>query len=272
METPQKVRRAFLIVLALTADVGLIVIWATRPPLIYSKWLAMERADESPVRYFRQWTGGVEAPLTPFGLISFFEPLDLVIVGALLFVFAILVVLLAMTCLGGSSRLLAGLRRRLYSPPSLRQGVRATMLAVAVVALGLSWEVNGWETWRLRQGHLRKFYEFADRADEYRKQARALRADIEQAGVSSGAGVADFRNPEATEHDSAAFLDRQRREMAYSETMADICAGLVQKYEYALAHPRDPIEPDPPLPARTPDAFEWLAQSEFRRALDDLDE
>lgn len=272
MTTHQKVWRTCLVLLALAVDVLLIATWAIRPHRIYAEWLARENA-ESPISLFTQWMGGHQAPWTPVGLLSVFDPIDLLVVLALLFVFGVLAILLAMTWTVRSLLLLSRVKKRILWPPSLKLGVRAAMIAIAVVGLELGWEINGWETWRLREKHLKELKTATNAATGNMDSVRSLRRDLDKGKPPLWGGPEESFTKEAIDANRAESIHRTERELAYKETiLAAYYERLVRKREHALAYPREPQDPDPPFPFAELDAHGWLSRRDYRRALDAFDE
>lgn len=270
--TRQKTWRTCLMVLALAVDLLLIATWVIRPRRIYTEWLARESGD-SPITLFIQWMGGHEAPLTPMGLLSIFDPLDLLVVVALLFVFGVLVLLVATTLAGSSLPLLSWVKSRISRPPSVRLGVKAAMIAIAVVGLELGWEINGWETWRLREKHLKQLEIATNAAAGNMNSVRSLRRDLDKGKPSVWAGPEESLTKEAIDANRAASIYRTERELAYKGTiLAAYYEGLVRKREQAVAYPREPQDPDPLFPFPELDGHDWLSRRNYRRALDALAE
>lgn len=273
VENRQRIRRTVLIVLALIAGTVAGVLWAIRPTHIFQGRLALGRSDEVPSERFVAWTRGHEAPWTPIGFLSVFDPVDLVIAAALFVVGSFLVFLLIATWSDGSTQLLARIRAPISWPPSFKVGVRAAMIAVALVALELGWEVNGWKTWELREVYFKKFTEFKSAADGRRAFARTLRELIDRVdNIFPNARFDEFRTPEAIEAQQAKALDGLKRDLANAEKELAYFDELRKKYERAAAHPRDPIERDPPFPSREHDAQASIGSRDFTRALAALDE
>lgn len=266
-----RIRRTVFLLIALGANVAAIVIWATRPPLITSGFLAVGSADDAPIRIFAAWLRGGQAPRTPLGLVSVFETMDVVIAAALGFIATVTGALLAMTWTGNSSRALARLQSRLSWPPSFTLGVRGAMLAIAILGLELGWEVNGWTVWRRREAQYQKLYLFSGGATVYRNRATMIREYIDDAYVPAGTQTNAARTPEAVATERAAFRDRAKSELAYAESMADAFAELAQKYEHVDSGATSAFGPAAGLSRRAPDVRLWLGQRQYRRALDAIE-
>lgn len=273
MENCRSIRLTALIGVALISQAVLGALWAIRPTHIFQGRLALGRLDEAPSERFVAWTRGHEAPWTPVGFLSVFEPVDLVIAAALFVVGSFLVFLLIATWSDGSTKLWARIRTPISWPPSLKVGVRAAMIAVALVALELGWEVNGWKTWELREVYFKKFTEFKSAADGRRAYAKSLRELIDRSdNIFPNARFDEFRTPEAIEAQHAKALDGLKRDLANAENELQYYDRLCKKYERAAAHPREPIGRDPPFPAREHDAQALIGSRDYPRALAALDD
>ncbi len=267
MRPARKVLTTALISCALAADALIVAIWLTRPSQFY--WLELGPSSEAPVRKLIRWTYGHLSPFTPYGFLSIFEPLDLFVVVVLLFVFFVLAVLLLMMWGTGCRSLSARLGSPISGNSAIRFRLTAAMLAVAVVGLELGWEVNGWETWRMRERHFHKLVNAAQHEANARSSVQQLSESIRRI-ESSTAEANESLTEEAAVTARAAWLDRLKRDLRFAALCADAYQRHVKKCEYGVAHPRTPVAPDPPLPAQEIDWRTWEAMRKYAQALDAL--
>jgi hypothetical protein len=268
-------KRRSLLTLLIAADLLAFWVWSARPTGVYSGWLGLVAYPEaSPMNRLLAWTREENAPRTPSGCYSLFETQELLFVGVLLIALVLLVVLLAGTRHGSRLGFLLASSVRLPRRVSIRFRVTTALVATAILALYLGWEINAWRTWRLRTAF----------------QARAARAasdeQISQNIMQSRQGalarlesdplpLTDFSQPEYGYYRSRAALaasravaiDTWKREIRYQSVMAEAHAAQKRKYEWAAAHPLAPVAADTPFPTREPDANDGLARGDYARAL-----
>jgi len=249
---PRTMRRIILLALAIVADLLVIAAWATRPAFLYSHRLGLGLGfvgdpHYPPLDFIRAWLRGELAPWTPTGFLSIFAPEDVAILTSLL---VALVVLTAALVTARSRQTREGTRA---SGPHwsciVRLRVRTALIAVAVVGLGLGWELESWKDWELRQLHLLHAGGHATWEAGYAKSLQHLRTELARLESSSFREPEDTKTPEARAAEEAIARKRLTVQIAYYQAMLLASARLKDKYRRAANDPRRPVEPDPPLPA-----------------------
>lgn len=262
MDPPRRTR-CISIGIGLLAIVFLIIVWAVRPTGQYGEWLTWAgNPKTAPVRVIGSWTRGLSAPLTPAGLFSLFEPYDLVVTGLLLLALVVLSTALVLTWSGRSLKTDASGATRWLLHGRFR--LRTALAVIAIVGLYLGWELDSWRVWTVRGHYRSKATSFADRETSSLtdlRQAQSRLALIESESLSPPGAT---RTVEARAAERAVMIENLHWEIAHLEREAEGYARLKQKYTHAIAHPRDPVDPDGPLPPRSDNWPFVLGRGEVR--------
>ncbi|MDR3634250.1 MAG: hypothetical protein P4L84_10615 [Isosphaeraceae bacterium] len=241
-------RRTALLGLTLIADLLLIALWGARPRRLYSDWLGwVGDPGDAPLRRIRSWADdGLMAPRTPSGLISIFDLEDLLVATALLLALVLLSAALSVTWSGGTLPTRAEVPLRWL--PLGRFRLRTALVAIALVGLYLGWELDAWRSWEL----WRRYHGAAERyrmiEASYSATLRSWHADLAAIEMNSREWPGDTRAEEARAADRAFRRDMLQHQIAYVQTIVSFSARLENKYARAAAHPRRPVDPDPPYP------------------------
>ncbi len=157
----------------------------------------------------------------------------------------------------------------------MRFKVRTALAAIAVLALYLGWEINGWRSWRVRSNYLRLATTAARYENENLAMLQSKRAQLARLKKSDPSQLTDlaapaqgfYRSKAARAAEQLANQDRLARETESLLVEVAAFAERRSKYERAAAHPWRAVEPDraPPEPQR--DADYWLGVSDYERAL-----
>jgi tetratricopeptide (TPR) repeat protein len=271
-----------LIPLLIGADLLALWVWAARPASVYSGMLGLAgRPEEAPIH--RLVTSALEedAPWTPTGFVSLFEPEELFFASLLLF--PLLVLLLIPLAAGRADHRLGALLSsplRAARAVSVRFKVRTALAAIAVLALYLGWEINGWRSWRVRSNYLRLATTAARYENENLAMLQSKRAQLARLKKSDPSQLTDlsapaqgfYRSKAARAAEQLANQDRLARETESLLVEVAAFAERRSKYERAAAHPWRAVEPDRALPEPPRDADYWLGVSDYERALAAYDE
>ena len=253
MERSRPIWRCVWLGIGLFADALLILVWSVRPAPSYAYWLTwIGDPQTAPLRVVRSWAGGKAAPLTPSGLCWLFEPQDFVVTAALLMAFVVLSGAFALAWSGWNLHTEAGVLLRRLGVGRLR--VRTALVAVALIALYLGWELNAWRSWELWRRYYTRAQDHARNSTFYSETLRTLHAQLSGPAPSFYAWPEDTRTPEARAADRAFWRDSLQARIACYEAMRTAAIELNRKYVRAAEHPLEPVEPDPPPPnASDPD-------------------
>jgi hypothetical protein len=233
-------------VLALVSTLLALTACATRPARLYSERLGVGlgfvgRPQEAPVQVVRHWSYGYLAPLTPAGLVSLLEPLD-VLVGLSLLTAAVLLTTALVARRRGRPEGTAG------QAAFGRFRVRTALLGVAVIGIYLGWELESWRSWRLSRGFLGRARHYAESEALYTKNVGQIKAELGSLAPSPAPMPGDTRTAEARAAARAFRREHLRRQLAFAEAMVSVLTPLKDKYTHAARHPRAPVSPDPRLP------------------------
>ena len=132
-------------------DLFALWIWAARPLRIYSYMLGLVgTADDAPIPRFVRWATGIKGPRTPSGFVALFESGELFF--GVVFLAALSLLILILVGRRAESPVWQRLSARfsLAKAIAVRFRVRTALVAIAVLALYMGWEIHAWRTWRLR--------------------------------------------------------------------------------------------------------------------------
>jgi tetratricopeptide (TPR) repeat protein len=269
------VLRSLLSFAAIAIILGILWVWATRPPHLYSDWLGLVGfPDDAPQVRLLTWISEERAPRTPLGCLSVFEAQEVCFAGILLL--ALLLLTLPLIATFGEN----WLGRRLKSPVriprsvSMRCRVATMLVTIAIVAIYLGWEIHAWRSWRVRRVYLDMAANSAVRERETLAQMQSMREELARlesnplpSGDLSLPETGFYRSTAALAAERAVVIDQRKRELNYLSALADAHAARKRKYEQTGASPPASVEDDLASRRAEPDAWFWVAQRDYARAL-----
>jgi tetratricopeptide (TPR) repeat protein len=271
---PRRILRT-IVALLLSAAISLVLgVWATRPIRVYSEWLGLVgQQDDAPTVRLQRWAVGEIAPQTLSGLVSLFSWEEVVVGGTLVLALLALLILLATTWFDRWKGSLWATRLRAIRPPRVRFRVVTALALVAIVALGLAWEINSWKYWRLRRTYLLRAggYSVQEEGSLAQEQIYA-RQMIELDRPLLSLEVHPRLTPQAEAAERAYTIDLYRKSRVRMAAQAVLARSMKVKYRHAADHPLEPVAPDPTPPVPEPDANTWIYRRDYGRALAAYDE
>ena len=236
-----------LIPLLIAADLLVLWVWSARPARVYSRWLGLVgRPEEAPIRRLVASALEEDAPWTPSGFFSLFEPDELFFAGLLLFPLLVLILIpLATRRSENRLRLLLFSSVRAGRDVALRFRVRTALAAIAILCLYLGWEIHGWRTWRVRSLYLRRAATESRYENEHRSLLQRRRAQLARLIETDPAQLTDLSSPEQgfyrskASHVADLLVHRERLTRETRSLSAQITAHAERrsKYERAAANP-----------------------------------
>jgi tetratricopeptide (TPR) repeat protein len=275
MRRPGLIARRFLTAISILLILLALAIWTVRPSP-FSDWLNASGLgnNDSPLTTLRDWANDRLAPMTPSGFVTLFLIQDLLIFGAFLTALCVLLALLPSQWRKQQAGTLSTSSFSLFRLPRIGMRIRKTMILIAVIGLGLGWELVAWRNWRLREGYRGSADNHAASEAYSRDELNRTKSELDrlEAGTLVGPKEATW-TPAARAAERAFNRDRLHRESMYFSSMVAYHAELRRKYERASADPSRPVAPNPPPPSGygTPNPGRLTASEHYVLLLSELD-
>jgi tetratricopeptide (TPR) repeat protein len=271
MALSAKLRPTYGFALALVVVVVAFLSFFSDPPVVHVDGHGVLWPDRGPVGIAWSWVRGHETPWTPLGFIAAFDR-KYQILGGLLLLAIVLLILLVRSVLRARR---TSPETRVQLKPRLRATVGVSLALIAVVAIGIAWEVNSWRVWPARLKYLMSYEQYRGSSRLLRDQARSWRDEVPKMDAAARSPRSKhayfFLTNEAYVANYESSAAKAERKASEFEALADRAERMERKYAKALAHPREPVPPDPPLPPEALDEFDWLRRNDYRRALEYLE-
>ena len=165
---------------------------------------------------------------------------------------------------------------------AVRFRVRTALVAIAVLALYMGWEIHAWRTWRLRTIYEERVARAIKGKHDNQVSLARLQRDFarlsEEERLTPGDDFAPeigyYRTKAAIAAERAALKHRWEREAAQLSALVFAHEARKSKYEQAVNEPWRAVEPDGPLPERLRlhSVDYWWAVGDYSRALASYDE
>jgi hypothetical protein len=212
-----------------------------RPSVVYDAWAPGERLGS--------WLGGYQGPRTPLGLLALWN----------LWEWFGLVVILSTMALG----LRFSLRKSKASQQSESKRIalprhvklRTIVVLIAIIGLTIAWEIEGGRRWRRESEYQNKMFRSAVIAWGLKNSAIQNQgwADRIEASIAHGEKLGEkTQRILATSYDNdlERMISTLRRKAARAAVLANHYDAQADKYSRAMSNPREPIEPDVPIPPK----------------------
>ncbi len=256
----------------IAADLFVIWVWATRPPGIYSDWLALGgfRSD-APYPRLVTWAGWNDGPRTPSGFLALFDPGELVFCGVLLLALFLLILFL-LSPREADAPMWRRMSAKVGAP---RFRMRTALPLIAIIGVYLGCEIHAWRTWRLRSDYQRRAQQATKGVESNLPTLRSIRE--ERAYIHGSERTDDsarrvYYRSRAAAASGIAVKDLKKQEVdVLLAKLVAFTAGKL-KYQRAAANPLNSVAPDRPLPKTEKEAADWLGVGDYRRALAVYDE